>query len=46
MIAGTGSSRNAIFSVSMFFVVSGLLLLIVKMEEGQKTAREAERSRL
>ena len=43
MIAVTGSSRNAILSVIMFFVVGGLLLLLVNVEEGQKTAREAER---
>ncbi len=43
MIALTGSSRNAILSVIVFFVVGGLLLLMVNVEEGQKTAREAER---
>jgi UMF1 family MFS transporter len=44
MIALTGSSRNAILSVIVFFVVGGALLLLVDVEEGQKTAREAERA--
>ena len=43
MVLLTGSSRSAILSVIMFFVVGGLLLLLVNVEEGQKTAREAER---
>jgi UMF1 family MFS transporter len=42
MILLTGSSRNAILSVIMFFVIGGLLLLLVDVEEGQKAAREAE----
>ena len=33
-IALTGSSRNAILSVIVFFVVGGLLLLLVSVEEG------------
>ena len=44
MIATTGSSRNAILSIIAFFVVGGALLLLVDVEEGQKTAREAERA--
>ena len=44
MIALTGSSRNAILSVIVFFVVGGALLLLVDVEEGQKVAREAERA--
>lgn len=44
MIAMTGSSRNAILSVITFFVVGGLLLLLVDVEEGQRVAREAERA--
>ena len=44
MIALTGSSRNAILSVIVFFVVGGALLLLVDVEEGQKTARDAERA--
>ncbi len=43
MVATTGSSRNAILSIIVFFVVGGALLLLVDVEEGQKTAREAER---
>ncbi len=42
MILITGSSRNAILSVIMFFVIGGLLLLLVDVEEGQKAARDAE----
>jgi len=42
-IALTGSSRNAILSVIAFFVVGGVLLLFVDVEEGQRVAREAER---
>ena len=38
----TGSSRDAILSVIMFFVIGGLLLLLVDVEEGQKAARDAE----
>ncbi|MBP2646758.1 MAG: major facilitator superfamily protein [Gemmatimonadetes bacterium] len=38
----TGSSRNAILSVVAFFVVGGLLLLFVKVDEGRRAAREAE----
>lgn len=41
-IAMTGSSRNAILSVILFFVVGGWLLRFVKVEEGQKAAREAD----
>ncbi len=44
MTAMTGSGRNAILSVVVFFVVGGVLLLFVNVEEGQKTAREAERA--
>jgi UMF1 family MFS transporter len=43
-IALTGSSRNAILSVIVFFVVGAALLALVDVEEGQKTAREAERA--
>ncbi len=37
-----GSSRAAVLSVIAFFVVGGLLLLLVDVEEGQRAAREAE----
>lgn len=41
-IALTGSSRNAILSVIAFFVVGGILLYLVDVDEGQRIAREAE----
>jgi UMF1 family MFS transporter len=41
-IAMTGSSRNAILSVIAFFVVGGILLYLVDVEEGQRVARAAE----
>ena len=40
-IAFTGSSRNAILSVILFFVVGGWLLRKVRVKEGQRAAREA-----
>jgi len=43
-IAATGSSRNAILSVIVFFVVGGLLLARVNVDEGRRMAREEERS--
>jgi len=42
MIYLTGTSRAAILSVIAFFVVGALLLLLVKVEEGQRIAREAK----
>ncbi|HSA55250.1 MAG TPA: MFS transporter [Gemmatimonadaceae bacterium] len=42
-IALTGSSRNAILSVILFFAVGAGLLALVNMEEGRRIAREAER---
>jgi UMF1 family MFS transporter len=41
-IAATGSSRNAILSVIIFFIVGGLLLWPVDVEEGQRIARAAD----
>jgi UMF1 family MFS transporter len=41
-IAMTGSSRNAILSVIVFFVVGGILLTLVDVEDGRRRAREAE----
>ena len=41
-IAVTGSSRNAILSVILFFAVGGLLLWPVNVEEGQRVARAAD----
>ena len=43
-IAVSGSSRNAILSVILFFGVGALLLLRVDVPEGQRAAREAERA--
>ncbi|MFL5402851.1 MAG: MFS transporter [Gemmatimonadales bacterium] len=41
-IAATGSSRNAILSVIIFFAVGALLLWPVNVEEGQRLARVAD----
>ncbi|MEW4570708.1 MFS transporter [Tautonia sp. JC769] len=43
VIALTGSSRSAILSVIVFFVVGGGLLLLVDVEAGRSKAREEER---
>jgi MFS transporter, UMF1 family len=40
MIALTGSSRYAIVSVIVFFVVGGLLLIQVDVEEGRRTVQD------
>lgn len=42
MIRATGSSRGAILSLILFFVVGGVLLALVDVEEGQRAARAAE----
>jgi len=42
MIAATGSARNAILSVMLFFIVGGGLLWFVNVDEGQAAAREAD----
>ena len=42
MILVTGSSRGAILSIVTFFVVGGLLLSRVDVEEGRRVARRAE----
>ena len=42
MILATGSSRNAILSIILFFIVGAALLTRVDVEEGQRVAREAE----
>jgi UMF1 family MFS transporter len=39
---GTGSGRGAILSVIAFFVLGGILLAFVDVEEGQREARLAE----
>jgi UMF1 family MFS transporter len=41
-IAITGSSRNAILSVILFFVVGAALLALVDVEQGRRAARDAE----
>lgn len=41
-IAVTGSSRNAILSVILFFIVGAALLSLVNEAEGRRAAREAE----
>lgn len=41
-IAMTGSSRNAILSVILFFVIGALLLSRVRVSEGQEAARAAD----
>ena len=42
MIWATGSSRGAILSIILFFVIGGLLLARVDVDEGQRAARAAE----
>ena len=42
VIASTGSSRSAILSIVLFFLVGGVLLYFVKVDEGQQAARRAE----
>jgi UMF1 family MFS transporter len=44
IIGGTGSLRNAILSVIIFFVVGAAVLVFVDVEEGELVAREAERA--
>jgi UMF1 family MFS transporter len=41
-IARTGSSRSAILSVILFFVVGAILLAFVNVQRGQEAARAAE----
>jgi UMF1 family MFS transporter len=43
-IAATGSSRNAILSVILFFAVGALLLWPVNVIEGQRAARAADQA--
>jgi UMF1 family MFS transporter len=43
-IAVFGSSRPAVLSVILFFVVGGWLLTRVDVDEGRRAAREAERA--
>jgi MFS transporter, UMF1 family len=41
-VAQTGSSRNAILSVLAFFIIGGIILTQVDVEEGKRAARAAE----
>ena len=43
MILVTGSSRGAILSIIVFFVVGGVLLAKVDVDEGQRVAQDAEK---
>ncbi len=42
MILATGSSRNAILSIIVFFIAGAALLATVDVEEGRRVARQAE----
>ena len=42
IIGATGSSRNAVASVSLFFLAGGALLTLVNVDEGARIARKAE----
>jgi UMF1 family MFS transporter len=42
VIEATGSSRGAILAVMAFFIVGGILLSRVDLDEGRRMAREAE----
>ncbi|HEX8394616.1 MAG TPA: MFS transporter [Longimicrobium sp.] len=42
VVATTGTSRNAILAVVVFFIVGGILLAMVDVEEGQRIARAEE----
>ena len=44
MILATGSSRSAILSIIVFFIVGAALLATVDVGEGQRVAREADAS--
>jgi UMF1 family MFS transporter len=44
MVAHSGSSRNAILSVIVFFIVGAALLAFVNVDEGRRAARAAERT--
>ncbi|MEJ7811990.1 MAG: MFS transporter [Gemmatimonadaceae bacterium] len=38
-----GSGRNGILSIIVFFIIGGILLTFVNVEEGERTARAAEK---
>jgi UMF1 family MFS transporter len=41
-IVTTGSSRNAVLAIIVFFILGGLILAFVDVDEGRRVAREAE----
>ena len=43
VVANSGTSRNAILSLLGFFILGGLLLMFVDVDEGRRAARDAER---
>ncbi len=43
MIYLTGSSREAILSIILFFIIGGAILLMVDVDEGRTIARQVER---
>jgi UMF1 family MFS transporter len=42
VVSHTGTSRNAILSVIVFFVVGGAILTLVDVDAGRRAARAAE----
>jgi MFS transporter, UMF1 family len=44
VVERSGTSRNAILSVIVFFIVGGALLTLVNVDEGRRAARDAERA--
>jgi UMF1 family MFS transporter len=44
VVERSGTSRNAILSVVMFFLLGGALLTLVNVEQGRHAARQAERA--
>jgi UMF1 family MFS transporter len=44
VVARSGTSRNAILSILVFFVAGGLLLTFVDVTEGRRVAREADKA--
>jgi MFS transporter, UMF1 family len=43
VVAHSGTSRNAILSVILFFVIGAAILTFVDVEEGRRAARAGER---
>ena len=43
VVEHSGTSRNAILSVIVFFVIGAALLTFVDVDEGRRAARAAER---